>query len=74
MKLPFALFGRAVTKTPAQGAATTCYLATRPELEGVSGRYYSDCHEETPRRDALDTALAQRLWQTSEDLVRPYLG
>jgi NAD(P)-dependent dehydrogenase (short-subunit alcohol dehydrogenase family) len=35
-------------KTPAQGAATTVLLATSPQLEGVSGRYFNDNQEATP--------------------------
>src|SRR3954452_523180 len=32
-------------KTPEQGAATSVLLAAAPDLEGVGGRYYEDCHE-----------------------------
>ncbi|MGH8177736.1 MAG: SDR family NAD(P)-dependent oxidoreductase, partial [Steroidobacter sp.] len=31
-------------KSPAQGAATTCYVATHPTLAKVSGEYFADCN------------------------------
>ena len=32
---------RLFMKTPAQGAGTPVYLASSPEVEGVTGRYYA---------------------------------
>ena len=64
-------------KTPEQGAATSVLLAVSPELEGVGGRYYEDCHEAevVDRRPdttfhgvapyAVDPANAARLWEES---------
>ena len=56
-------------KTIPQGAATTCYVATRPELRGVTGQYFSDCAVKEPSRLARDEALAERLWEVSEKLT-----
>jgi NAD(P)-dependent dehydrogenase (short-subunit alcohol dehydrogenase family) len=56
-----------------QGARTSVYLATSPEVEGVSGRYYVDCRPATPSRSARDEALAARLWQESERLLAAFL-
>ncbi|NJN53059.1 MAG: SDR family oxidoreductase, partial [Gammaproteobacteria bacterium] len=44
------LFMRPFSKSVAQGAATSCYVATRPEASGVSGQYFSDCAVATPSR------------------------
>jgi retinol dehydrogenase-14 len=30
------------TKTPVQGAQTSIFLASSPEAEGITGKYYSD--------------------------------
>jgi NAD(P)-dependent dehydrogenase (short-subunit alcohol dehydrogenase family) len=60
-------------KTVGQGAATTCYVATSPDLRGVSGEYFEDCHRQTPGAAMRDSALAARLWTVSEQLTRPYL-
>ncbi len=56
-------------KSIAEGAATQCYVATRPELAGVSGEYFSDCNIAQPSKLALDAALATRLWEESERIV-----
>jgi len=60
-------------KTVGQGAATTCYVATSPELKGVSGEYFEDCHRQSSSAQMRDDALAARLWSASEELTRPYL-
>jgi retinol dehydrogenase 12 len=48
-----------------QGAATSLYCATAPELEGVTGRFYDNCREREPSAVAT-TDLAGELWQRSE--------
>jgi NAD(P)-dependent dehydrogenase (short-subunit alcohol dehydrogenase family) len=55
--------------TPEEGARTTLFCATAPELGGVSGRYYNREREATPSRVAQDDALAARLWDESEKMV-----
>ncbi len=60
-------------KTPAQGAATTCYVATSPALAKISGEYFEDCNIATPSDRMLDDALAAKLWTVSEDSTREYL-
>lgn len=65
-------------KTIPQGAATSCWAATAPELEGAGGVYCEDCHvaevdDESStggvRSYALDPAAADRLWAISEQLT-----
>jgi len=60
---------RLFAKSVEQGAATSCYVATRPELSGITGQYFADCAVVEPSRMARDEALAQRLWETSAKLV-----
>ena len=48
-----------------QGAATSLYCATAPELAGVSGRFYEDCRERSPSAVATPD-LAGALWEHSE--------
>jgi NAD(P)-dependent dehydrogenase (short-subunit alcohol dehydrogenase family) len=62
------------TKTPAQGAATSCYLATSPGLANASGYYFSDCNPDEPSTHMQNAEMAKRLWDVSEDLVRDYLA
>jgi NAD(P)-dependent dehydrogenase (short-subunit alcohol dehydrogenase family) len=58
-----------ILKTPAQGAATQCYLATSPAVAKVTGAYYADCNPSETTPIARDASLAARLWQESEALV-----
>lgn len=52
-----------------QGAATQCYVATHPSLEGVSGEYFVDCNIEKSSRHGRDVAMRDRLWTVSEEIV-----
>ena len=61
-------------KTPAQGAATQCYVATAPALAGVNGQYFENCNAVLPPPQVRDAALAQKLWSTSEELLRDWLA
>ena len=60
-------------KSPAQGAATQCYVATHPALAGVSGLYFADCNPAEQSEQQKDTAMAARLWAVSEELTRGYV-
>lgn len=55
--------------TAEEGARTSVYLASSPEVEGVSGQYFIKCRRRTPSRAARDEQLAERLWQVSEELT-----
>jgi len=56
-------------KSPEEGAMTSLYCATSPEVAEHDGRYYDDCREATPSPLALDAALADALWAKSEAAV-----
>ena len=60
---------RLFMKTPAQGAGTSIYLASSPEVEGITGRYYADRKPKTSSKASYDTIAAARLWQASTDLA-----
>jgi NAD(P)-dependent dehydrogenase (short-subunit alcohol dehydrogenase family) len=55
--------------TPPQGALTSVYLASSPEVEGVTGKYFVKCKEHSTSRAAGDADAARRLWDESEKLV-----
>ena len=55
--------------SPEKGARTSIYLASSPEVQAVSGKYFEKCKEIAPRRTALNPEVAQRLWETSAKLV-----
>lgn len=62
-------------KSIAQGAATTCYVATSPQLGNISGEYFEDCNAVTVLGDnhMHDAAQATHLWQVSETITKDYL-
>lgn len=66
--------GRFTFETPAQGAATSCYLASHPALAGVSGYYFVDCNPAEQSEHQQDEQMAARLWQVSEELTRNYMS
>ncbi|MNG22317.1 short chain dehydrogenase [compost metagenome] len=49
-----------------QGAATSIYLASSPEVEGVTGKYFVRSKVAPSSKQSRDLALAQRLWEVSE--------
>ncbi len=65
----FLPFLRPFMKTPAQGAATSIHLASAPDLEQVSGRYFADSKPKRSADRSYDDEAAARLWQVSVDLV-----
>jgi len=68
-RLSMKIGGPLFLKTIPQGAATQCYVAVHPDAATVSGAYFADCNEATPRKDATSRALAERLWTESEAIV-----
>ena len=67
-----ALFFRAAKpfmRSPEQGADTLIWLASSPEVEGVSGKYFSDRKEIEAKKIAYDPAARRTLWEISEDLT-----
>ena len=55
--------------TPEKGATTSIYLASSPEVEGVTDTYFADSKPKASSQASRDTAAAARLWQISLDLV-----
>ena len=60
---------RLFMKTPAQGASTPIYLASSPQAQGITGRYFVNRKPRTSSKASYDTAAATRLWQVSTDLA-----
>ncbi len=63
-------FFRPFMKSPAKGAATSIYVASAPDLEQVTGRYFANRKPKKSSTQSSDRASAARLWQVSADLVR----
>ena len=65
----FVPFVRPFLKTPEQGAATSIHLASSPDLEQVSGRYFANSKPKRSSKASYDETDAARLWQVSAELV-----
>lgn len=55
--------------SPEQGADNTLYLASSPDVEGVTGRYYVKREPVQSSAISLDVNIAQSLWEISERLT-----
>lgn len=61
--------GRPFLIGPERGARTSIHLASSPEVEGVTGKYWARRRVRTPSRAARDGEAARRLWEISAGLV-----
>src|SRR6266568_5788319 len=69
---PFTVVSQVVLpflKTPARGAETPIYLASAPEMDGVTGQFFANKKVKTANKVAYEPAMRARLWQASADLV-----
>lgn len=55
--------------SPEKGARTSVWLASSPDVEGVTGGYFFRCKPSTPTKIARNPDAARRLWDASEELV-----
>lgn len=62
-------FLRPFMKSPANGAATSIHLASAPDLEQVTGRYFANSTPKRSSKPSYDAVAATQLWQVSADLV-----
>jgi retinol dehydrogenase 14 len=60
---------RPFLKTPYQGARTSIYVASSPDVEGVTGQFFANRKPKTANKVAGDADATSRLWRDSADLV-----
>jgi retinol dehydrogenase 12 len=58
-----------IALSPEEGAKTSIYLASSPEVEGVSGRYFVKQKPVESSPQSRDTEAAARLWKLSEEMT-----
>ena len=58
-------------RSPRKGAQTLVWLADSPDVSNQNGGYYEDRALAVSSRQAQDPTLAKRLWEVSEEQVRP---
>jgi NAD(P)-dependent dehydrogenase (short-subunit alcohol dehydrogenase family) len=61
--------GARLMLTPEQGAETAIYLASSPEVEGVTGKYFTKKKEIRSIKQSYDPEVQQRLWEVSARLT-----
>ncbi len=69
MSMGMSVFQKIAAKKPEQGAATSIYLASSPEVAGITGKYFDNCKEKKSSDASYDVAAQQRLWELSEQMV-----
>ncbi len=55
--------------TPEEAARTSIHVASSPEIETITGKYFKKCKAEKSHKWTYDEALQERLWKISEELV-----
>jgi NAD(P)-dependent dehydrogenase (short-subunit alcohol dehydrogenase family) len=58
---------------PEKGSETQVYLASSPDVEGVTGKYFSKKAVKDSSRKSRDEEVAKRLWDVSEELTKKWL-
>jgi NAD(P)-dependent dehydrogenase (short-subunit alcohol dehydrogenase family) len=61
--------GAPLLASPEKGARTSVYLASSPQVEGVTGKYFKSSKENKSSRQSRDEAAQKRLWDFTERLV-----
>jgi NAD(P)-dependent dehydrogenase (short-subunit alcohol dehydrogenase family) len=67
-KIGMKLFGPFMI-SPEEGAKTSIYLASSPEVEGITGRYFIKCRPAKSVKSSFDPGIAKKLWEVSGHLT-----
>jgi NAD(P)-dependent dehydrogenase (short-subunit alcohol dehydrogenase family) len=58
-----------IALSPERGAQTSIYLASSPEVAGISGKYFAKQKPVTSSPQSLDRTAASRLWELSREMT-----
>lgn len=58
-----------IAHSPDKGAETSIYLASSPEVQSITGKYFVDRRVTSPAPQATDSAVARKLWDVSAEMV-----
>ncbi|MFW9951495.1 MAG: SDR family NAD(P)-dependent oxidoreductase [Candidatus Thorarchaeota archaeon] len=56
--------------SPEKAAETSTFLASSPDVEHVTGKYFKDCKESKSHKLTYDKTLQKKLWEISKKYVR----
>ncbi|WP_192825144.1 SDR family oxidoreductase [Rufibacter sp. LB8] len=59
--------GKLFMKSAANGAQTMVYLATSPEVEAITGKYFKNSQPRPSSADSCNAHIARRLWELSAE-------
>jgi NAD(P)-dependent dehydrogenase (short-subunit alcohol dehydrogenase family) len=59
--------------SPEKGALTSIYLASSPEVEGITGKYFDKCKAIPSAKISYDKNVQERLWSISETMTAPMI-
>jgi len=62
-------FGKLFFKSPEKGAETSIYLASSPEVEGITGKYYIKNQQKDSSKESYNIEDARRIWEISSRLT-----
>jgi NAD(P)-dependent dehydrogenase (short-subunit alcohol dehydrogenase family) len=65
----FVWFAKFFAISPEKGAQTIVYLASSPDVAGMTGKYFDECRVATPSLQARDDRAASLLWERSAALA-----
>lgn len=60
-----------IARSPEKGAETSIYLASSPEVEKITGKYFYDSKVTPMAPQATDMAVAKKLWDVSAAMIHP---
>jgi NAD(P)-dependent dehydrogenase (short-subunit alcohol dehydrogenase family) len=63
------LIGRPFMINAEEGAETSLFVASSPEIAGITGKYFVKKKEKTSSKRSQDQAAAKRLWEVSSRLT-----
>ncbi|MFX0106459.1 MAG: SDR family oxidoreductase [Candidatus Hodarchaeota archaeon] len=64
------VFAKAFFKSPEKGAETSIYLASSPEVEGVTGKYFVKKEPRKSSEESYNEENAKRLWKISAEMTK----
>lgn len=65
----FDLLSQSLFRSPEEGAQTSVYVASSPDVDNVQGKCFADCQPQVLLDKATDQELAAKLWDISEVMV-----
>ena len=60
---------RPFSLSPQRGAETSIYLASSPEVDGVTGQFFVNCQSRSSAPQSYDERVQRKLWQVSEQMT-----